>query len=316
MTTSPIKIAIVGTGYAAKKRAQSLLLDSRAQLITVWGNNPSRTQAFCQEFSLEESLSWLELVNREDLDLIFICTTNHLHYEIALEALKADKNVVVEYPLALDPTEAKELIDLATIKGKLLHVEHIELLGGVHQAIANNLNQLGNIFYAHYITIAPESVAPRNWKYHYESFGFPLKGALSRIHRLTALFGEVKEVECKTRYWDAPDRDYFTSCFCNAQLKFNCGVTADIIYGKGEIFAHGERTFELYGDKGKLIFQGEKGLLIQAQKTTEIKVSPRQGLFQKDTTLVLDYLTEGKPLYVSPQQSYYALQVAHLAQVN
>jgi biliverdin reductase len=119
MTTSPIKIAIVGTGYAAKKRAQSLLLDSRAQLITVWGNNPSRTQAFCQKFSLEESLSWLELVNREDLDLIFICTTNHLHYEIALEALKADKNVMVEYPLALDPTEAKELIDLATNKRKI-----------------------------------------------------------------------------------------------------------------------------------------------------------------------------------------------------
>jgi biliverdin reductase len=50
---------------------------------------------------------------------------------------------------------------------------------------------------------------------------------------------------------------------------------------KGKFFAHGERTFELYGDKGKLIFQGEKGLLIQAQKTTEIKVSPRQGFISE-----------------------------------
>lgn len=325
-----IKTGIVGTGYGAKKRALALLNDprsrsgaarsgsgtQRSQLISVAGSNFQRTEAFCQEFSLLPSPSWLELVNHPDIDLIFICTINQLHYPIALSALKAGKNVVVEYPLALDPAEAQELIDLAHRQQKLLHVEHIELLGGVHQAIVNNLDQLGKIFYARYITLMPQDPAPRNWKYHYKSFGFPLVGALSRIQRLTALFGKVDQVKGKTHYWEAPDQDYFTSCLATAQLEFNQDLIGDVIYGKGEIFKQRERIFEVYGEQGKMIFEDEKGLLIKKDQQIEIKVSSRQGLFEKDTSLVLDYLTNGNPLYIKPEDSYYALKIAHLASLS
>jgi len=315
-----IKTGIIGTGYGAKKRALALLNDprsrsgaARSHLITASGSNLDRTETFCQEFSITPSQSWLELVNNPDLDLIFICTINQLHYPVALEALKAGKNVVVEYPLALTPTEAKELINLAHHQQKLLHVEHIELLGGVHQAIANNIDQLGKIFYARYVTVMPQDPAPRNWKYDYKSFGYPLVGALSRIQRLTALFGKVNQVKGKTRYWEAPEEGYFSGCLSNAQLHFNNNLIADVIYGKGEIFSQRERIFELYGEQGKMIFEDEKGLLIKKDQQTEINVASRRGLFEKDTSLVLDYLTEGKPLYIKPEYSYYALKIAYLA---
>lgn len=316
MNKTKIKVGIVGTGYAAKKRAEALKLDSRVELITATGSNPQLTEAFCDEFALKPSASWLELVNNPDLDLIFICTINQLHYPVAFEALKAQKHVVVEYPLALNPAQAQTLIDLAHAQQVLLHVEHIELLGGVHQAIAESLPQLGKIFYARYVTFVPQNPVPLNWKYHYESFGFPLIAALSRIHRLTNLLGEVDQVIGKNRDWDATIEGYFKACFCHAQLTFHNGAIADVIYGKGEVFYQRERIFELHGETGSLIFEGETGILLTAGQKINLEVKPRRGLFQEDTTLVLDYLTLGKSLYVKPEQSLYALKIAHLAQLN
>ncbi len=137
---------------------------------------------------------------------------------------------------------------------------------------------------------------------------------MSRINRLTDLFGEVAEVSCKNRYWNVPDTDYFTACLCNAQLTFSNGIIADITYGKGDKFWYGHRTFEIHGDRGTLLFEGEKGTLIRDKERTPITVASRRGLFAKDTEMVLDHLTLGKSLYLKPSASLYALQVANMAE--
>ena len=145
----PIRVGIVGTGYAAKARAEALKADERFRnaakttLVTVAGHTPEKTEAFSQNFQLQSTTSWQQLVEREDLDLVIISTINRDHGAIARAALENDKHIIVEYPLSLDPTEAKSLISLAAKKNKLLHVEHIELLGGLHNSIKQSLSKIG-----------------------------------------------------------------------------------------------------------------------------------------------------------------------------
>ena len=311
---SPLQVGIVGTGYAAKKRAEAIESDSRAELIAVTGNTPAKLKEFCQTHQAQAIDSWNELVNLTQLDLIFVCTINQGCGAIALAAVGAGKHVVVEYPLSLSAKVAEEVIELAQAKQKLLHVEHIEIIGGLHQALKQYLPQIGKVFHASYTTIAPQHPVEPSWKYHRTQFGFPLSAALSRVHRLTDLFGKVKSVTCRDRYWDLPDSDYFTACFCQAQLNFRNGITADVTYGKGEVFWQGDRTLEVFGEKGKIVFRGQKGSLIQGDLETEIPVAPRKGLFALDTAMVLDYLYNQQPLYIQPQASLYALQVANAAQ--
>jgi biliverdin reductase len=245
------------------------------------------------------------------VDLVVICTINRDHGAIARAALNAGKHVVVEYPLSLDPNDAESLIALAQAKGKLLHVEHIELLGGLHQALRQWLPEIGNPFYARYVTITPQRPAPKRWTYHSEQFGFPFSAALSRIQRFTDLFGEVSTVSCQSRFWDAAD--YYTACLCTAQLRFANGLIAEVTYGKGEVFWQNLRNFEVHGDQGTLVFEGDQGTLIRGEEKTSIEVGGRRGLFIKDTGMVLDYLVEGTPLYLSPADSCYALKVADAA---
>ena len=309
--TRPVRVGLVGTGYAAKLRAETFQQDERSHLAAVVGHNQEKTAAFSQTYQAKSLSSWEQLVS-SDVDLIIVCTINRDHGAIARAALENGKHVVVEYPLCLDVTEAEELIALAQTQNKLLHVEHIELLGGLHQALKQNLAAIGTLFYARYSTVNPQRPTPRKWTYHQELFGFPFSGALSRIHRLTDLFGTVATVSCQNRYWGT-DSEFYTACLCTAQLRFTSGLVADVTYGKGEALWQDERKFEVHGEKGGLIFDKEAGILVQAEETTPIEVGARRGLFAKDTAMVLDHLFKGNPLYVTPTASLYALKVADAA---
>lgn len=304
-----MRVGIVGTGYAAKARAEALKVDTRSLLVTVAGNTPETTEEFSQIFQVEVSTSWQQLVEREDLDLVIISTINRDHGAIARAALENDKHIIVEYPLCLDPTEAESLISLASQKNKLLHVEHIELLGGLHNAIKNSIAAIGKIFYSRYVTINYQQPAPRRWTYQASLFGFPLVGAISRLHRFTDLFGQVDTVNGQSQFWYI-EPDIYKACLCTAQLKFSNGTVGEVVYGKGETFWQSENIFTLYGEQGTLIFTPQQGQLLQGEKTEILEVDARRGLFAKDTKMVIEHLLEGTPLYVTPAASLYALKVA------
>lgn len=307
-----IRVGIIGTGYVAKMRSEVFQADPRSQLIAVAGHAPDSVEAFANQCNIEAEVGWRKLIERDDIDLIVICSVNRDHDIMTQTALEQNKHVIVEYPLSLNPQTAQDLITLAQQKQKLLHVEHIELLGGLHNSIQNALDQIGKIFYIRYVTLSAKHPAPRKWTYQPSLFGFPFVGALSRLHRLIDLLGTVNTVQCYSQFWQT-EPDYYRACLCNAQLQFNNGAMAEAVYGKGDMFWQSENTFTLYGEQGTLVFTPKQGQLIQAETTTVLEVGSRRGSFAKDTTMVLDYLCDHTPLYIQPEKSYYTLKVADAA---
>jgi biliverdin reductase len=307
----PIRVGLVGTGYAAKVRAESLQADQRWQLVAVAGHTIENARLFSQTYAAQAATSWIELVERSDIDLLIIASINRDHGPIARAALQAGKHVVVEYPLAIDFDAAEALVALAQQQQKLLHVEHIELLSGIHRAVQSALPEIGTALYVRYTNLNAQRPAPQKWTYSPEQFGFPLMGAVSRIHRLTNLFGRVASVSGQARFWpQAPSSDLYTSCLCTAQLRFVSGLVAEVVYGKGEAIWRSARTLEVHGAQGGIFIDGEQGTLVQANQSRPLEMGSRRGLFAKDTAMVLDHLTTGAPLYVSLTDSLYALKVA------
>ncbi|HEY9737908.1 MAG TPA: Gfo/Idh/MocA family oxidoreductase [Trichocoleus sp.] len=312
-----IRVGLIGTGFAARLRAEALAKDARSHLVAVAGSDCDRAAEFCAPFGASSHTEWQALVDRHDVDLVVVANASDQHGDIVERALQAEKPVAVEYPLSLDLAQAQRLIALAREKGLLLHVEHIELLGGQHRAAAAHLAQIGQPHYARYCTLNPQRPAPRKWTYQPARFGFPLVGALSRIHRLTDLFGQVEQVFCQNHYdWAAAagsEDAYITTCLCTAQLHFSNGLLAEVTYGKGESIWAAARRLEIHGTAGGLIFDGDQGQLITAVGEQALELGSRRGLFAKDTAAVLSALLEQTPLYVRPEASLYALQVADAA---
>lgn len=307
--TPPLRVGLVGTGYVATRRAEALNKDNRAHLVAVAGHNPENTEFFCKTYGAYPLETWQQLVAEPSLDIAIVSGINGDRGQIVGAALEAGKHVITEYPLSLNPAEAEALIELAKTRGQFLHVEHIELLGGLHSSMRQILPEIGTVFYARYTTLSPQRPAERRWSYHRNLFGFPLSAALSRIHRFTDLFGTVEAVNCRSRFWETTD-EYYSACLCAAQLKFSGGLIAEITYGKGETVWTKERSFELHGDRGLLVFEGETGMLVRGEEKAPIEFESRRGLLAKDTQMALDCLLEGAPMYVSPEASLYALKVA------
>lgn len=317
LLSSPIRVGLVGTGYAARARSQTLLRDNRAQLVAVAGHTFESAVTFAQPYGAEAIADWLCLVHRADIDLVMVCHVNSGHAAVVRAALEAGKAVVVEYPLALSVTAAQELITLAQTRGLFLHVEHIELWGGLHQTLQAHWEAIGRPAYVRYKTVVPKNPAPQKWTYNPALFGFPLVGALSRLHRLTNLLGAVTTVSSQLQYDSGSAQlaqPYYRTCRCTAQLTFANGVLAEVFYGKGEQMWQPSRYMEIQGDRGALVFEGDQGTLIQAGGAHALTLAARRGLFAKDTAAVLDALLEGKPMYVSLQESLYALTVAAAAE--
>lgn len=316
-----IKIGLIGTGFVAQRRAEAIRADGRGHLVAVAGHRWADTQAFAVSHCAIPLADGHTLVTQADLDLVMICSINSDHGPMAQAALAAGKHVVVEYPLSLELAQAEALVAQAQTQQRLLHVEHIELLGGSHRALKQYLPILGSPLYARYCTLAPRRPAPRTWAYCPSQFGFPLMGALSRLHRLIDGFGPVAQVYSQLRY------DYggsggsggdsglapYTSCLCTAQLTFQSGLVADVVYGKGETLWQAEKRLEVWGSGGYLNLEGDRGTLTTADRVEPIDLGSRRGLFAADTRQVFDHLLDHRPLYVSPTDSLYSLRVAAAA---
>ncbi|MEO0490374.1 MAG: Gfo/Idh/MocA family oxidoreductase [Cyanobacteria bacterium J06659_2] len=316
-----IHVGLVGTGYAAQKRADAFREDERSHLVGIYGTNPERVEHLCQTYDARAFDSYHELINHPDIHLVVISTQNHLHGAIAKAALETRKHVVVEYPLSLSLEEAMHLISLAAEQHVLLHIEHIELISGIHHAVVEALPLIGTPFYAKSTSLRMESTVPDKWSYDPERVGFPLMAALSRIQRLVAVFGKVVTVSCQSRFWTIEGTIHehptvttpYQSCLCSAQLRFESGLIADLVYGKGTTIWNTERSLSIHGETGMIQLNGSHGQLIRADGSQELTVGSRKGLFAKDSRMVLDALTKGTPMYVTPEQSLYALQVADAA---
>ena len=63
-----------------------------------------------------------ELLALPDLDLIVISTPPSTHFELAVQALEAGKHVVLDKPFVATSEEARELIELARARNRILSI--------------------------------------------------------------------------------------------------------------------------------------------------------------------------------------------------
>ncbi len=116
----PVNIGLVGYGFMGRthtngyKRANDFFPDltHRPVLKAVCGRSEDKVQAFADQWQYESTeTDWRELVKRDDIDAIDICTPNNSHMEIAIAAAEAGKMILCEKPLALNPEEGRQMVD-------------------------------------------------------------------------------------------------------------------------------------------------------------------------------------------------------------
>jgi predicted dehydrogenase len=120
-----LRAAVVGTGFIGRVHARSARL-AGARLVGVAGSSPESGRRAAAELHAERAFaSGDEAVAADDVDVVHICTPNHLHEPLALAALAAGKHVVCEKPVALDAAGAQRLADSADSASRVVAVPFV-----------------------------------------------------------------------------------------------------------------------------------------------------------------------------------------------
>ena len=122
-------IGMVGYGFIGRVHTLSYLnlpyyykpIPARLKMVGVASVPVSDAEEGVQQAGFEFATdNWRDLIARDDIDIIEVCTPNFLHKEIIIESLKAGKHVNCEKPLAMDLAEAREIVGAADAHPELI----------------------------------------------------------------------------------------------------------------------------------------------------------------------------------------------------
>ena len=119
-----MKFAIIGAGYIAAIHARAIQ-NCGAQVEAVVEKYPDKAAAFAGLFGIDRQYSSMEeLLKDGGADAIVIGTPNFLHAPQALAALQAGIPVLVEKPMAMNASEAAQMLSASRKSGAALMVAH------------------------------------------------------------------------------------------------------------------------------------------------------------------------------------------------
>ena len=114
---STLRVAMVGHAFMGAAHSQAWRtaphffdLPLTPELAVLGGRDAERTTAAAARLGWAEiETDWRRIIERDDIDLIDICTPGDTHAEIAIAALEAGKHVLCEKPLANTVAEAEAM---------------------------------------------------------------------------------------------------------------------------------------------------------------------------------------------------------------
>lgn len=119
-TNAKVLIGIIGCGQMGRWHLDSYKKNPNTKVVAVVDTNFEKAQTFAQMIDARPYSSYLEMIEKESLDGVSLCSVPSTHRDIALDLLNAGMNVLCEKPLAISVHQAEEMSKKAKEKNLLL----------------------------------------------------------------------------------------------------------------------------------------------------------------------------------------------------
>jgi len=159
-------IGVVGAGGFAKFALNAFLKNSKLKFGAVYDVNIETSKSYAKHFLGKSMATFNELLDSDEINMVYIATPPYLHYKQSLQALKKGKHVICEKPISFNYDEAVELNQLAKSKGLLFIVNLMQrynpLFLQIKQLIESNV--LGEFLHGYMENYASDqSLHPNHW---------------------------------------------------------------------------------------------------------------------------------------------------------
>ncbi|MDA0994699.1 MAG: Gfo/Idh/MocA family oxidoreductase [Proteobacteria bacterium] len=276
-----LKFGLIGTGFMGNAHAIALRSVGTVfedipspRLHCLVDANASNAAKLAKAWGFEESSDdWLAICNDPDIDVVDICTPNHLHKEMALAAIRAGKHVYCEKPLALTAKDARLIRDSAAKAGVVTAMGFNymcnPLISKARQMIASG--SIGDIYsfrgcYQEDYLADPST--PFGWRLLRKQGG---AGALADLGThlinmaeyllgpMTAVLGSLTTVHDKRADPITGDlRDVENEDIAQVLVRFSRGCAGTMEISRVATGKKCGLEFDIFGSKGSLAFDQER----------------------------------------------------------
>jgi predicted dehydrogenase len=267
MGQGSIGVAVIGTGFGQKVHIPGLQAHHRTEVVSVYHRDLNQAQAIADQYQIPHASEDLSAILALDsVQAVSIATPPFLHFDMACEALKAGKHVLLEKPMALDTTEAEHLLKLAQRQQVAAVMDFEFRFIPAWQYFAECLSQqyVGQIRLIKIDWLAASRASadrPWNW-YAQKDLGGGVLGAIGShlFDYIAWLFGPIEQL-CAHMSTSIPIRfdplaqldktvDADDTCYLTLELKGNipCQVALSSV-----TYAGRGHWVEVYGDQGTLV---------------------------------------------------------------
>ena len=245
-----IRIGVLGCANIAKKSVIPAILQiPEFKLIAVASRSIDKAESFAKEFSCEAICGYDNLINRKDIDAIYVPLPTGLHEKWIIKALKSNKHVLSEKSFALNPISAEKMIKVSNSNKVVLMENLMYKFHSQHDFVFNLLNngELGNIKLIK-ASFGFPPLDTNNFRYNYAlGGGAILDAAAYTVSTARWFLGNNVEVICSNLTYN--NNSIVINGSASLFSKEN-GIVAQISYGFDNFY---QCKYEIWGSKGYLI---------------------------------------------------------------
>ncbi len=124
-----MRVGIIGAGLQGGRRGPVIKQTPNNELVVVAAAHKETAGRLAGTLGCTATDCWQDVVERDDVDAVLVCTPPHLHAEISIAAMQRGKHVLCEKPLTRTVAEAERMLDVAratkvTLKCGFNHRHH------------------------------------------------------------------------------------------------------------------------------------------------------------------------------------------------
>jgi len=118
-----IKFGLIGCSRISNQHLGSIKYHKdKIQLVALCDKEKTKAKEFGEKYKVDWFTNYKKMLERNDIDIVSICTPNGLHAEMSIETAKSKKHALVEKPIALNIQETDQIINAFENNNKKLFV--------------------------------------------------------------------------------------------------------------------------------------------------------------------------------------------------
>ncbi|HET7745137.1 MAG TPA: Gfo/Idh/MocA family oxidoreductase [Gaiellaceae bacterium] len=320
-----LAVGLIGCGNIALNHHVPAYLElaDRCYVAGVADPTPSRRELVAAQLGLGDETLFAdgrELLERMDVDIVDVCTPQHLRKDVILEAIRRGRDVLSEKPLTAAPADAAELVDAAAAAGVRLGVVHNygffpEIAAAMQAIVAGDIGD-PEVAIVNYLGV-PDIPGTGDWRPDWRhdpaaSGGGVLMDMLHAVYVAEGLLGSAFTGVSAFVFARTPGSVVEEVALCRYEAP-SAAALVNVGWGHGpggiQVSGTDGRLEVRYADGGTAPFVPLEGVWVHGPDgPREIEVGPSVDTVVAAITDFVDALIEGRPALTSGADGLHVLE--------